>query len=423
MSVPRWARVSPVGVAYAAFILIGVSAGVGGVLLPAQIRDYGVDKAVIGTTFFAFSAGFLLAGSTSGALIHRFGIRTSLAVGGGVFVVAGLYTAVRPPFLAFVAVQVVAGYGTGLMESVLNTYLADLPRARTLLNRLHAFFGVGALAGPLLATWMLRHLPWTAVWLALGLACLPLVAGFVLTLRAHPPAPRERAPADVAPAGPVSTSTGPALTAPIPAAPAATGGGMLGTALREPAVLLGAVFLAVYVGLEVGVGNWAFTFLVDEHGQSDLVAGYTVSGYWLGLALGRFLISPAATRLGWTATGMTFACLAGVTASAALTWLAPVPAVAAVSLVLLGFWLGPVFPTTMAVTPRMTTARLVPTAIGVLNGVSVIGGAVFPWLAGVFAEGMGVWTLPPFTLTLALLLTVVWGLVVARMAATPRSSV
>ena len=388
----------PLALSYGAFILAGLSAGVGGVLLPAQIDDYGLDKATIGTQFFAFSAGFMLAGSTAGPLVHRFGIRVSLVAGGGAFVLAGLYTAVRPPFLAFLAAQLVAGYGTGILESVLNVYLAGLPRATTLLNRLHAFFGVGALLGPLLATGILTSLPWTAVWLVLALVCLPLLVGFHLTLPA-----REAPP-------------------PTPAAQEHAGhpgGGLLAAASRQPAVLLGAVFLAVYVGLEISVGNWGFTFLVDEHGQGDLLAGYTVSGYWLGLALGRFLISPVATRFGMTATGMTFVCLAGITVSATLAWMAPGAAVASVSFVLLGFWLGPVFPTTMAVAPRLTATRLVPTTIGLLNGVSVLGGAVFPWMAGAIAQGVGVWTLPPFALALALSQLVIWWLVVGRMTPLP----
>ncbi len=39
---------TPVVVAFAAFVLVGVNAGVTGVLLPAQISDYGVSKAAIG---------------------------------------------------------------------------------------------------------------------------------------------------------------------------------------------------------------------------------------------------------------------------------------------------------------------------------------------------------------------------------------
>lgn len=180
MSVWRGPWRVPVGLAYLAFILVGVNAGVGGVLLPAQIGDYGVDMATIGITFFFFSGGFFAAGMTSGSLIQRFGMRVSLVAAVGIFVVGALYTAVRPPFVALVLVQFVVGYGIGLMESVLNAFLADLPSATTLLNHLHAFFGVGALIGPLLAAWMLGFVRWPVVWLVMALAGVPLIAGILL---------------------------------------------------------------------------------------------------------------------------------------------------------------------------------------------------------------------------------------------------
>jgi fucose permease len=389
---------APVVLAYATFVLVGVGVGAGGVLLPAQIEDYGVDRATIGITFFTFSAGFMLAGTTAGALIERFGFRISLVAGTGAFAVAALYLASRPPFVAFVVVQVVAGYGIGMLESALNAYLTKLAGATTLLNRLHAFFGVGALIGPLLAAWMLRFLPWPAVWLVLAVACLPLLAGF---LAAYPP----RVPSAPAPAGnPESTIS--------------VRSGLLTTVLRQPAVLLGAVLLAVYVGLEISVGNWGFSYLLAERGQPDLLAGYTISGYWLGLTLGRFVISPIATRVGLSAVGMTFTCLGGVTASAMLIWLAPATVLASAGFALLGFFLGPIFPTTMAVTPQLTTTRLVPTAIGVMNGVSVIGGAAFPWLAGAITQGVGLWTLLPFAVVLALVQLVIWWRLAARMTTT-----
>ncbi|TXK34819.1 sugar MFS transporter [Nonomuraea sp. C10] len=382
MSVVR----GPVLLSYVAFVLVGVSAGVAGVLLPTQIADYGVDMATIGITFFTFSAGYLLAGSTSGTLVQRYGTRLALLAGAGSFVLSALVLGARPSFLVFVAVQVVAGYGTGLLEAVLNAYLAGLPSATTLLNRLHAFFGVGALVGPLLATWMLTFAPWNAVWLVLAGLFAPLTVAFGLTY------PKEAA---------ASQEEG-------------ARSGLLGTALRSPAVVLACAFLAVYVGLETAVGNWGFTFLVDEHAQAAEVAGPMVSGYWLGLTAGRFLISPVAARLGWTTAAMAYACLAGIAASVALIWAAPAGLVAGAGLALLGFFLGPVFPTAMAVVPNLTEARLVPTAIGVMNGVSVVGGAVFPWLAGAVAEGVGVWTLMPFSLTLALVQLAIWRLLMAR---------
>ena len=67
---------------------------------------------------------------------------------------------------------------------MLNTYLTTLPSATTLINRLHGFFGVGALIGPPLAAFMLRDLPWTSVWLVLGLIYAAFTVAFLL---AFPP--------------------------------------------------------------------------------------------------------------------------------------------------------------------------------------------------------------------------------------------
>jgi fucose permease len=306
-------------------------------------------------------------------------------------VAAGLYTATRPPLVAFLVVQILAGYGTGTLESVLNAYLTELPDSTTLLNRLHAFFGVGALLGPSLGASMLNVAPWTAVWLVLGLLGVPLLVGFLIAFREVPPAAAPGAP-DRPPAG-----------------------GLLGPALRNPGVLLAAVLLAVYVGLELGVGNWGFSYLVEARGQGDLLAGYTISGYWLGLTLGRFVLGPLASRAGLTASGLILACLLGVTAAAALTWVLPWPAAAAGGFVVLGFFLGPIFPTTMALVPEVVPARLVPTAIGIVNAASVIGGSALPWLAGAVAQGVGTWTLLPLTVVLALVQVAIWWRLAAQM--------
>ncbi len=367
-------------------------------LLVAQIRDYGVDQATIGITFLTGSAGFVLAGVTAGSLIHRGGTRMALLIAGGVYVVAGLYTATRPSFVALVLVQLLTGYGTGLMESVLNAYLAALPRATVLINRLHAFFGVGALLGPLLGTRMLAFTSWPMVALALVGFSLPLLAAVAVTY------PRRSA-------DPVLASTGAASTAAASAATASAAegdgqrGALLITTLRQRGILLGATLLAVYVGIELGLGNWGFSYLVEARGVSDVVAGYTVSGYWLGLTLGRFLISPIVTRLGFTAIHLMYLCVTGVGLSVTLTWLLPVTAA---GFVLLGFFLGPIFPTTMALAPQLTVARLMPTAIGVMNAGSVVGGSALPWLAGAVAQSFGAETLLPFMLVLTLVQFTVW---------------
>jgi fucose permease len=379
-------------VAYALFALAGLSAGVSGVLLLPQMGDYGVSRTVIGLTFFTGSAGFMIASATSGGLLQRFGFRIALAGGGVVFVLGGLTLAARPPFVAFVLAQLVIGYATGILESLLNAFLAGRPSATARLNRLHAFFGVGALIGPILSTWLLTFTRWPLVWLVLVLVCAPLTIAVWLTY------PRRADDTSIAPASP----TGPARSP------------LLGQVLRMPVVLLGAALLAVYVGLELGVGNWGFGYLVQGQAVSSLLAGYTMSGYWLGLTLGRFILGPLAGRIGLTQVGLMYTCLGGVGGAALLTWLVPPGPATMAGFLLLGFFLGPIFPTTMAIVPQLVGERLMPTAIGVMNAGSVVGGSALPWLAGVAAQWYGPSTLMPLAFGLAVVQTLCWSLMTAR---------
>jgi fucose permease len=398
---PRRVRL-PVLLSYVTFVFVGINGGITSVLLPAQMGDYGVSRATIGLMFFAGSAGFALGGLSTGALIHRFGIRAALLVAGGTYVLAGLYLATRPGFVAFVLVQFIPGYACGLLESVLTVYLASLPDATTLINRLHAFWGVGALLGPVLATWIIGLYSWTTVWLVLALACVLLAVAFRLV---YP-----------------SAASGPEPAVRGSEPPVQAEGNLLTAALRDRGIVLAAAMLTVYVGLEVTMGNWGFSYLVEARALPASLAGYSVSGYWLGLTLGRFLISPIAARIGASTGGMLYACLAGVTAAAALVWLSPTAALASAAMVLLGFFLGPVFPTTMATAPQLAPARLVPTAIGVINAASVVGGSALPWLAGAITQSAGMRLLLPFVLALALLQFAVWRPIAKRIRPLPRQS-
>jgi fucose permease len=390
MSALRGSERTPVTVAFAAFVLVGVNAGATGVLLPAQISDYGVSKTAIGSTFFTGSVGFVLASLLAGPMVHRLGMRVALVVGATLTAVAGFSIATRPPFVAFVLIAIVTGFGAGVAESGFQAYVVALPGSTALTNRLHAFFGVGALLGPLLATWILGFASWRTVWFVLAAAEVPFVVAIWATY------PRHETAAPVPPAAPN---------------PEQRSRGLLSSALRERTVLLGAALLAVYVGLEISMGNWGFSYLVQARGEHRVLAGYVVSGYWLGLTLGRFLISPFAIRIGASAANMAFGCLIGVTIVAALTWVLP-GAASIPGFVLLGFFLGPIFPTAMAMVPNVTPARLVPTAIGVMNAGSVIGGSALPWLAGALGQGTGAWTLLPFALALAVVTMAVWWLIV-----------
>src|SRR5689334_8366995 len=80
--------------------------------------------------------------------------------------------------------------------------------------------------------------------------------------------------------------------------PAPEQGNVLWMALRLRVVWLAALFLLFYVGGEVSLGSWSFSFLTEERHGDLLLSGGIVSGYWLGLTLGRVILAHAGERIG-----------------------------------------------------------------------------------------------------------------------------
>ncbi len=369
-----------IGLAFFSFILIGANDGGLGVLLPSISAYYSIDKGAAGLLFPAGALGYLTAAFTSGLLLERLGRRAFLALGGIILGISAVAVFGKPPFLLLLPALLGVGFGVAILDAGLNAYIAGLPRSTGLLNFLHAFYGAGALLGPVIASAILAaSWSWSVTYLIWASVAIVVVIGFMTLFE-----PRE---------------------APIHHGGQA-GGNVLSDALRVPAVWLCAIFLLVYVGTEVSLGSWSYSLLTQERHQAALYAAWMVSGYWLGLTLGRLALGRLGDRIG--SRRLINLCLAGVVAGVLLVWAAPVGAIAAVGLWLTGFSLGPIFPTTIAVISELVAPRLQQSAIGFAASLGSMGAAAFPWIAGNLAQQLGLWTLLPFVVVLTAVMLIIW---------------
>jgi MFS family permease len=103
-----------------------------------------------------------------------------------------------------------------------------------------------------------------------------------------------------------------------------------------------------------------------------------------------------------------YACITGIVIGLLLIWLVPLAATAALGFCFIGFSLGPIYPLTVAITPKLVPTRIGPSAIGLLVSVSILGLALFPWIAGVLAQAIGIWSLLPYTLALTIVMLGAW---------------
>ncbi len=372
-----------------AFILVGANDGAFGVLIPSMRSHYGVSNAIIGLPFLFAAMGYLIAAFNSGLLVAKLGNRLFLLLGVGAFLIASTMISLMPPFPILLILLFPLGFGGAILDAGLNAYIAGLPRNTALLNYLHAFYGTGALLGPIIASGLLAiGFGWNSVYVVWIGICIVLGVGVVFAFKGHTKAEHE------------ATEK------------AETKQNVLFTALAMRIVWLGALFLLFYVGTEVSLGSWSYSFLTEERHGAPLLMGWAVSGYWLGLTLGRLTLARVALNLG--EKRMIQVCIFGVIAGVLLIWLVPLNGLSAFGLCLTGYCLGPIFPTTIALMSRLVPARILPSAIGFLASLGSMGAALFPWIAGNLAQFIGLWVLLPYVILLTLIMLCLWMLLQAR---------
>lgn len=370
--------------AFVGFLLIGMASGAWGVLLPGVSAYYHVGRSVVGLLFFASATGYILSALGTGPLTAKLGQRWYLVIGTALFLFCCLSFSLKPPFVLALLVRLFQGMAGAMIEAGLNLLLVALPNNTALLNALHAFGGAGNLAGPLIASTLLAFgWGWNAAFLAWALLALPLLVG-LLTLF-----PRS------------SSSVGNAEQR----------GKKERTLLiivKMPMVWFTALFLLFYVGVEVSLGDWGYTFLTENRGANVELAGGIVSGYWLGLILGRFILNFIARRVHLSLSGQMNTCIVGMIFGILMIWFIPSVVASAAAFFVVGTFLGPIYPSTVALLPNIVKRNLVESAMGFLLGMSILGGALFPWVAGTLAQYRSIGALSPYALSLTVVMLALW---------------
>lgn len=343
----RW-RITWLG--YGAILLVGLNNGWLGPFLPqiAQARGIALDRA--GGLVSALYVGFLLAVLASGQLVDRWGGRAALTLG-VTLLSAGLFgLAAAPGLPLMLAGALVVGLGHGVLDVGSHVVIAALNRDRlaAALNSLNFFFGVGAFLGPLLVGLALRG----GVSYGLTFAAAAAAAAALAVLLATTPLRHE--------------GTAAAASAGSPFA-------------RPVLWLLGGVLL-LYVGAEVGIATWLFSYLTATGGLDEPRALSVVSLFWIGLIAGRLLSGRLAGRVTTERLTLGVAAVAAL-ALAALAFAPAWPPVQAAAVTLVGLGFAPIFPNVIA----LGAARFphqVGTATATIIALGALGGIAGPWLMG-----------------------------------------
>lgn len=358
-----------IGLAFACFVALGAAAGLLGVGWPSIQAEFGLSLDAIAGVLVTSTAGFVAGSVIAGNAISRRGLIPFLIAATAVAGIGLFGYALAPSWWIYVAVGLLAGFGSGAIDTGLNIFVAGSQSVRTM-NWMHACFGIGATAGPLIMTVFLTagH-SWRLAFVVVGLIQLALSLAFVPLLRRDYSQAHQPSQADLEDANESILDV---------ASPRQT--------LRLLAVWLAVLMFLLYTGVEATAGQWTFTLFTESRGVSTAAAGTLTSVFWAMLTVGRVVFGAAAQRVGIDRLlrgSMVFTLLASILVVSGNVW------AGFIGIALMGLSLAAIFPTLTAETPRRVGVRHAANTIGYQTGGASVGFALLPALAGTLAAQIG----------------------------------
>ncbi|CAE6407754.1 unnamed protein product [Rhizoctonia solani] len=179
--------------------------------------------------------------------------------------------------------------------------------------------------------------------------------------------------------------------------------------LASPIVWIFAIFLCTYTGSETTTGGWIVSFLLKERNADPDTVGYVASGFWGGLAVGRLLLGQMSPYIGLKREKHLVHIYIGVALlMTILVWKVPSFVGNAFCTAIVGFVLGPIFPTSLSLATKLLPTEIHMTALATMSSFASIGSALYPFVTGVLANAKGVAVLQPMMLGILSVMAGLW---------------
>ncbi|OJT08121.1 Bypass of stop codon protein 6 [Trametes pubescens] len=356
----------------------GWNDGTLGPLLPRLQEVYHVGYAIVSLIFIANCVGFLSGASTYLYLTDRFGFGKMVVFASVVAMVGFSLESAAPPFPAYVIGYLFSGFGMSFLDAGSNAFVASLSEdTSNKMGIMHALYGVGAMCAPLVSTQFARFQRWSFVYLVhIGIT----LANAVLEVLAFRFKSQEDCLQETGQAPPEKTKESEA------------GMNKYQQIFRLRAVHLMAFFIFTYVGVEVTIGGWIVTYVINErHGGPN--SGYISSGFFGGLTVGRIALLWLNKRIGeWRVVFLYIVVCLGLEL---VVWLVPDLLSGAICVSFVGFFLGPIYPIVMNHAGAVLPPELISGGIGWISSFGAAGAAVFPFITGAIASRTSIASLQP----------------------------
>jgi fucose permease len=363
--------------AYLAFITLGLPIGLLGVAWPTMRADFSLPLDAMGLLLISSTAGYSLASFFIARLVNRFGIGSLLIFSSFASAVALFGYPLAPTWGVIVGIGALAGFGSGVMDAGLNTYLAAEYKESEM-QWLHACFGIGATFSPIIMTVSLSQFTsWRPGYIAVGTLMVLIGIAFWFTR------PAWKAPKQLSLADPETQEKEPGLM---------DFQTSIWKSLLHPLTWAGIFLFLLYTGGELTLGNWTYTLFTEGRGISPQIAGIWAGGFWATFTIGRILGGFFAYRV--DINTLMIAAISLALVGSLLFWWNPIPIVGVLGVFVVGFAMAPMFAGLIYSTSRRVGDQHAANTIGIQISAAGLGGAILPALAGYLAERFSLEAIP-----------------------------
>ncbi|MBR3057228.1 MAG: MFS transporter [Clostridiales bacterium] len=373
-----------IAIIYAAFIGLGLPDSLFGASWPSIYTEFHLPISLGGLVTSICCSATLVSSLLSSRLIKLLGTNKLTACCTLLTALALFGYSLSGNIVCILILAVPLGLGAGSIDTALNNYVA-LHYSASQMSFLHCFYGVGVTISPFVLTLVFRNgMSWRTGYRIMALVQFLLAAVLFATLPVWKKVHGEK----MAEEEDFETLS-----------------------LKKAASIKGVkVMWMLFIcscTIEVSVGNWSSTYLVEHKGLSNELAAASVTFYFLGMTAGRFFSGILAKKLhSWQIVKIGLILLG---AALVLLFVSPNNKVTIAALMLIGLGNGPMFPNFNYLTPENFGEKRSPAIIGTQMAVSSFAILTGPVICGLIGQWLGMRSFPFYLVAFYILMLVVFG--------------
>ena len=371
-------------ISFFAFISLGLPDGLLGVAWPGIRYKFELPIDALGILIICGTCGYMISSFFSGLIMRFTGIGILLSISCAATSTSLFVYSQTEFWLLFVIFTFVCGLSAGSIDSAINTYVSKYHSSQVM-QWLHASFGIGITAGPIIMTLGISITSrWQSGYFLVSVALGILASIFLITKDMW---------------SEISISESKDFFDKNEAS--------LSETLKQIPVLLSMLMFFLYTGLELGLGHWIYSILTESRRISPEIAGIMASSYWAMFTVGRILAGWATKIVNNTKLIFLSLCLAFLGLVLIITKTGELITILGISLA--GFAVAPVFPSLVSDTAIRVGERFHTNTIGLQMTSAGFGMAVIPSIGGVIAKIYNLEIIPIFLLFILTLVLFVFA--------------